>query len=36
MKTALRKQGGYFKRHKRKSVLAKWFEYGVCYELPTA
>lgn len=34
MKTALRKQGGYFKRHKRTSVLAKWFEYDVCYELP--
>ena len=34
MKTALRKQGGYFKRHKRASVLAKWFEYDVSYELP--
>lgn len=34
MKTALRKQGGYFKRHKRTSVLAKWFEYDVCHELP--
>lgn len=34
MKTALRKQGGYFKRHKRTSVLAKWFEYDVNYELP--
>lgn len=34
MKTALLSQGGYFKQHKRTSVLAKWFEYGVCYELP--
>lgn len=34
MKTALRKQGGYFKQHKRTSVLAKRFEYDVCYELP--
>lgn len=34
MKTALRKQGGYFKRHKRTSILVKWFEYDVCYELP--
>lgn len=34
MKTALRKQGGYFKQHKRTSVLAKWFEYDVCYKLP--
>lgn len=34
MKTALRKQGGFFKRHKRTSVLAKWFEYDVSYELP--
>lgn len=34
MKTALLLQGGYFKRHKRTSALAKWFEYDVCYELP--
>ena len=34
MKTALLLQGGYFKRHKRTSILAKWFEYDVCYELP--
>lgn len=34
MKTALRKQGGYFKRHKRTSALAKWFGYDVFYELP--
>ena len=34
MKTALRKQGGYFKRHKRTSVLVKWFEHDVSYELP--
>ena len=31
---ALLSQGGYFKRHKRTSVLAKWFEYDVNYELP--
>lgn len=34
MKTALLLQGGYFKRHKPTSVLAKWFEYDVSYELP--